>query len=135
MPVGYVAGLQPPQPGFSRDRVRWHDAGTVQHRRLRQLYAAQEDVEYAPEVASYAYYASSVVLGSLSWGEHLRMVSFSQGWDPADLVQCAFCGSIVTAAHFQDNRQYSGLWATILYTQMSYHLRRIIPEWSVSLPT
>ena len=65
MPVGYIAGLQPPQPGFSGDGVQWHDASTVQHRRFCRLYAAQQDVEYAPEVASYAYYASGVALGSL----------------------------------------------------------------------
>ena len=35
----------------------------------------------------------------------------------------------------QDDCQYSGLWAAILYPQMSYDLCRIVPEWSVSLPT
>ena len=99
MQVGYIAGLQPPQPSFGHDGVQWHDAGTVQSRRLRQLYAEQQEVEYAPEVASYAYYASSVASGSLSWGEHLRMVTFRQGLETAILVQCAFCGGTVTAAH------------------------------------
>ena len=135
MPVGYIADLQPPQPSFSRDGVQWHDAGTVQIRRLRQLYAAQQDVEYTPEVASYAYYASSVASGSLSWGEHLRMVSFCHGLDTAVLVQCTFCGNKVTTAHFQEDYQYSRLWAAILSSQLSYDLRRIVPEWSVSLPT
>ena len=66
MHIGYIADLQPHQPSFSRNGVQWHDAGSVQIRRLRQLYAAQQDVEYAPEVASCAYYASSVASGSLS---------------------------------------------------------------------
>ena len=31
MPVGYIEGLQPSQPGFSKDGVQWHDASTVQN--------------------------------------------------------------------------------------------------------
>ena len=118
-----------------RHGVQWHDAGTVQLRRLRQLYATQQDVEFAPEVASYACYASSVAQGSLSRGEHLRMVSFRCGLDTAISVRCAFCGNKVTATQFQEACQYSELWTTILYTHLSYDLRRIVPEWSVSLPT
>ena len=83
MPLWYLANLQPPRLGLSRDGVPWHNAGTVQVRRLRQLYATQQDVEYSPEVASYAYYASSVAAGSLPWGRHLRMLSFHNGLDTA----------------------------------------------------
>ena len=83
MPVGYIVGLQPPQPGFSRDGVQWHDANSVQSRWLHQLYAEKQEVECAPEMASYAYYASSVAPGSLSWGEHLRMVTFRHGLETA----------------------------------------------------
>ena len=133
--MGYIAGLQPPQPSLSHDGVQWHDAGTVQSRRLRQLYVEQQEVEYAPEVASYAYYASSVASGSLSWGEHLRMVTFRRGLETAISVQCAICGGTVTVAHFQGSCQYSTLWTAILYTQRAYDLRRMVPEWSVSLPT
>ena len=46
-----------------------------------------------------------------------------------------FCGDTVTAAHFQDSYQYSKLWTALLYTQMAYDLQRIVPQWSVSLPT
>ena len=105
MPMGYIAGMQPPQPGFSHDWVQWHDASTIQSRRLRQLYAKQQEVEYAPAVASYAYYASSVASGSLSWGEHLRMVTFRKGLETVVSVQCAFCGGTVTATHFQGSCQ------------------------------
>ena len=75
VPAGYLAGLQVPQPAFCRIRVQWHDTSTVQYRELRQLYAKQQDLLYAPEVASYAYYATCVLSGSLSWGDHLRMVT------------------------------------------------------------
>ena len=90
---------------------------------------------YAPELTSYAYYASSVASGSLSWGEHLRMVTFPEGLETAISVQCAFRGGTVTAAHFQGSCQYNKLWTAILYTQMAYNLRWIVLEWSVSLPT
>ena len=135
MPVGYIAGLQPPQPSFSREGVQWHNTGTILSHRLRQLYPEQQEVEYAPEVASYAYYASSVASSSLSWGEHLRMVTFRQGLETAISVQFAFCGGTGTGALFQGSSQYSRLWTAILYTQMAYDLRRIVLEWSVSLPT
>ena len=34
MPVGYIEGLQPPQPGFWRDGVQRHDSITLQIRLL-----------------------------------------------------------------------------------------------------
>ena len=103
MPVGYIEGLQPSQPGFSKARVHWHDAGTIHDRLLQQLYAVQQEAEYAPEVASYTFYASCVASSSLSWGEQLRMVSFRHGLDTSTAVTCAFCDCRVTAAHFEDD--------------------------------
>ena len=100
VPAGYIAGLQDPQPAFSRDGVQWHDASTVQYRQLRRLYARQQDVEYAPEVASFAYCATCVASGSLSWGDHLRMVTFRHGLGTAILTRCAFCDAVLTATHF-----------------------------------
>ena len=58
MPAGYLVVPQTPQPAFCRDGVQWHDVSTIQSRQLRRLYATQQEVEYAPEVASYAYYAT-----------------------------------------------------------------------------
>ena len=135
VPAGYVAGLQVPQPAFCTNGVQWHDANTVQYRQLRRLYAKQQDVIYAPEVASYAYYATCVVSGSLSWGDHLRMVTFRHELGAAITTRCAFCDTVLTASHFQENYRYSQLWSAVLYTQIASDLRRIIPEWSVSLPT
>ena len=135
VPAGYIAGLHDPQPAFSRDGVQWHDASTVQYRPLCRLYPQQQLVEYALEVASYAYYATCVASGSLSWGGHLRMVTFRHGLSTATLTRCAFCDTVLTATHFQEDCRYSRLWSAVLYTQMASDLRRIIPEWSVSLPT
>ena len=42
VPTGYLATLQVPQLAFCRNGVQWHDAGTVQYRQLRQLYARQQ---------------------------------------------------------------------------------------------
>ena len=86
-------------------------------------------------MVSYAYYASSVTSGSLTWGEHLPMVTFRQGLETAMSVQCAFCGGTVMATHLHGTCHCSRLWTAILYTQMPYDLRRIVPQWSVSLPT
>ena len=133
--TGYIAGLQVPQPAFSRDGVQWHDASTVQHRQLRQLYAQQQDVVYAPGVASFAYYATCLVSGSLSWGDHLRMVTFRHELGTTVVTRCAFCDAMLMAPHFQEDCRYSQLWCAVLYTQMGSDLRRIIPEWSVPLPT
>ena len=135
MPAGYLAVLQTPQPAFCRDGVQWHDVSIVQSCKMRWLYATQQEVEYAPEVASYAYYATCVAAGSLSWGYHLRMVTFRQGLGTAVAVHCAFCDGAVTASHFQGGCRYSELWSTILYTQMASDLHRIVPEWVISLPT
>ena len=135
VPAGYITGLQDPQPAFSRDGVQWHDANTVQYRRLRQLYARQQDVVYTPEVASFAYYATCVASGSLSWGDHLRMVTFRHDLGATIVTRCAFCDAVLTAAHFQEDCRYYRLWSAVLYTQMASHLRHRIPEWSVSLPT
>ena len=88
-----------------------------------------------PLMASFAYYATCVASGSLSWGDHLRMVTFRHGLSPATLSRCAFCPAVLTATHFQEDCRYSRLWSAVLYTQMASDLRRIIPEWSVSLPT
>ena len=63
------------------------------------------------------------------------MVTFRQGLGTAVAVRCAFCDGAVTASHFQGGRRYSELWSAILYTQMASNLRRIVPEWAVSLPT
>ena len=90
---------------------------------------------YAPEVASYAYYATCVAFGSLSWGDHLRMVTFRQELGSAVATRCAFCDNVVTVSHFQETRRYSQLWSAVLCTQMASDLRRIVPAWSVSLPT
>ena len=114
--------------------MQWHEAGTVQHL-LRQLYAKQQEVIYAPDVASYAYYATCVASGSLSWGDHLRMVTFRQELGCAVATCYELCDSVVTASHFQETCQYSRLWSVVLYTQMASDLRRIVPAWSVSLPT
>ena len=94
----------------------------------------QQEVIYAPEVASYAYYASCVTLGALSWGEHLRMVSFRHRLDVPGCVTCAFCGQWVTAMHFH-SCQYGGLWRAILCTKLADELRHMVREWEVSLPT
>ena len=135
VPAGYIAGLQDPQPAFSRDGVQWHNASTVQYCQLCRLYAQQQDVEYAPEAVSFAYYAICVMSGSLSWGDHLRMVTFRHGRSTATLTRCAFCDTVLTATHFQEDCRYSRLWCAVLYTQMAFDLRRIIPEWLVSLST
>ena len=68
MPAGYLAVLQTPQPAFCSDAVQWHDVSIVQSRPLCRLYATQQEVKYAPEVASYTYCVTCVVFGSLSWG-------------------------------------------------------------------
>ena len=132
--AGYIAGLQDPQPAFSRDGVQWHDASTVEYRQLRRLHARQQDVVFAPKVACFAYYTTCVASGSLSWGDHLRIVTFRHGLGTAIITQCAFCDAVLTATHFQEDFLYSQLCSAVLYTQMASHLRRIIPEWSVSLP-
>ena len=62
---------------------------------------------YAPKVASYAFYMSCVASGALSWGEHLRMVSFRHALDTPAPTTCAVCSCRVTAAHYQDNCQFS----------------------------
>ena len=107
----------------------------MQYHQLRQLYTKQQDVLYAPEVASYPYYATCVEPGSLSWGDQLRMVTFRHELGAAVATRCAFCDTVLTASHFQENCRYSQRWFAVLYTQMASHLRRIIPEWSVSRPT
>ena len=63
------------------------------------------------------------------------MVTFRQGLGTAVAVRCAICDGAVTASHFQGGCPYSELWSSILFTQMSSDLRRIVPEWVVSLPT
>ena len=130
VPAGYITGLQDPQPAFRRDGVQWHDASTVRYRRFRRLYARQQDVVYAPEVASFAYYATCVASGWLSWGDHLRMVTICH-----DLRHSHPTCVLLTAALFQEDRRYNRLWFAVLYTQMASEMGRIIPEWSVSLPT
>ena len=107
----------------------------MQYRQLRQLYAKQQEVLYAREVASYAYYATCVASSSLSWGDHLRMVTFRHKLGSAVAARCAFCDNVVTASHFQENCGCSQLWSAVLYSQMAFDLRPIIPVWSVSLPT
>ena len=91
VPAGYLTGLQVPRPALCRFGVQWHEVGAAQHRQLRHLYADQQKVIYAPEVASYAYYATCVVSGSLSWGDHLRMVTFCQEVGTVVATRCAFC--------------------------------------------
>ena len=135
VPAGYLAELQVPQPAFCMNGVQWHDVGMVQYSQLRQLYAQQQIVLYAPEVASYAYYATCVASGSLSWGNHLRMVTFRHELGSVVATRCAFCDNVVTASHFQETCRYSQLWCAVLFTQMASDLRRIVPAWSVSLPT
>ena len=82
--------------------MQWHDASTVRYRQLRWLCARQQDVEYAPEVASFAYCATCVASGLLSWGDHLRMVTFRHNLGTAILTRCAFCDAVLTATHFQE---------------------------------
>ena len=81
--------------------MQWHDATAVQKRLLQQHHAAQQKVDCAPEVASYAFYAFCVACGYLSWGEHLRIVSFRHGSDTPTPVTCAFPDCRITAAHFE----------------------------------
>ena len=135
VPAGYLAGLQVPQPAFCKNGVQKHDTGTVQYHQLHQLYAKQQEVLYASEVVSYAYYATCVASGSLSWGDHLRMVTFRHELGSAVATRCVFCDNVVTASHFQETCRYSQLWSAVLYTQMASDLCRIVPAWSVSLPT
>ena len=115
--------------------MQWHDLNTIQDRLLRQQYAMQQEVPYAPEVASYAYYASCVASGALLWGEHFRMASFRHGVDVPSRVTCTFCVQWVTAMHFQDDCQYGTLWRAILSTKLAGELRHIVLEWEVSIPT
>ena len=70
-----------------------------------------------------------------SWGEHLRMVSFRHGLDASAPVTRALCDCRITTAHFQEDCQYGVSWAAVLYTQLTSNVRRIVPEWGVSLPT
>ena len=114
VPAGYIAGLPDPQPAFSRDGVRWHDASTVQYRQPRRLYAQQQDVVYAPEVASFSYYATCVASTSLSWGDHVRMVTFRHDLGTAVITRCAFGDAVLTATPFQAGRRYSRLWSDVL---------------------
>ena len=106
MRAGYLAILQTPQPAFCRSGVQWHDVTTVESRQLRRLYAMQQEVEYAPGVASYAYYVTCVASGSLSWGDHLRMVTFRNGLGTAIAVRCALFDGVVTTSHFQGGCRY-----------------------------
>ena len=99
--VGYIAGVQDTQPALTRDGVQWHNASTLQYCQLRRLCARQQDVLCAPEVASFAYYATCVAFGSLSWGDHLRMVTFRHDLGTAIVTRCALCDAVLTAAHFQ----------------------------------
>ena len=133
--AGYLAGLQVPQPAFCRNGVQWHDTDTVQCCQLRQLYTKQQEVLHAPEVASYAYYATCVASSSLSWGDRLRMVTFRQELGSVVATRCAFCDNVVTASHFQETCRCSQLWYAVLHAPMAPDLRRIVLAWSVSLPT
>ena len=105
--AGYLSGLQVPQPAFCRNGVQWHNASTVQYRQLRRLYPKQQDVMYAPEVASFAYYATCVASGPLSWGDHLRMVTFRHELGITAATRCAFCDAVLTISHFQEDCRYS----------------------------
>ena len=73
----------------------WHDASRVQYRQLRQLYARQQDVVLAPSVVSFAYYATCAIFGSLSWGHHLRMVTFRHDLGTAIVTGCALCDAVL----------------------------------------
>ena len=119
--------------------MQWHDLNTILDWLLRQQYAMQyamqHEVTYAPQVASYAYYASCVASGALSSGEHLQMVSFRHGLDTPSRVTYAFCDQRVRAMHFQDDCHYGGPWRAILYTKLAGELHHIVPEWGVPLPT
>ena len=81
----------------------------MQYRELRQLYARQQDVVYALEVASFAYHVSCVAYGSLSWGDHLRMVTFRHDPGATIVTRCAFCDTVLTATHFQESCRYNRL--------------------------
>ena len=135
VPVGYIEGLQTPRLGFHCDGVHWHDASALQYKKLRQLYTAHHSVGYAPTIASYSYYATCVVSGSLTWGDHLRMVTFRHGLMSTPSVRCAFCTTAITAAHVQSTCRYSRLWSAVLYTHLTRDIRRHIPEWTVAIPT
>ena len=74
-----------------------HDTSEVQHRQLRELYAKQQEVLGVREAACYAYYATCVASSSLSWGNHLRMVTFRQELESEVATRCAFRDNIVTA--------------------------------------
>ena len=100
--AGYLGSLQVPEPAFCRTGVQGHGARTVQHRQLCQLSARQQEVLYALEVASYAYYATCVVSGSLSWRDHMRMVTSRHELGFAVATRCAFHDNAVTALHFQE---------------------------------
>ena len=45
------------------------------HRLFRQLYAAHQQVPYAPSAASYWCYAKWVATRALTWEEYLRTVT------------------------------------------------------------
>ena len=62
------------------------------------------------------------------------MVTFREELGAAVATRCAFCDAVLTAPHIQEDRHYNRLWPAVLYTQMASDPRRIIPEWSVSLP-
>ena len=63
------------------------------------------------------------------------MVTFRQEPRSAVATRCAFCDNVLTASHFQETCRYNQLWFAVLYTEMASDLRRIVPVWSVSLPT
>ena len=113
VPDGYITSLQDPQPAFSGDGVQWHNASTVQYRQLRQLYTWQQDVVYAPKVVSFAYYATCVAPGTLSWGDHLRMVTLRHALGAAIITRCAFCDAVLTATHFQEDCRYNRVWYAV----------------------
>ena len=115
--------------------MHWHDAGTLRYTLLRRVYAAPQGVDYAPSVASYAYYATCVASGSLSWRTHLRMITFQHGLAVNSPVQCPFCARPVTAAHIQSDCPFARLWSLVLYTHLTREIQRIVPEWETAVPT
>ena len=52
---------------------------------------------------SFAYYATCVASGSLSWGDHLHMVTFRHELGTAAAIRCAFCNAVLTASHFKED--------------------------------
>ena len=89
--------------------MQWHDVTAVQSRQLRRLYATLQEVGYALEAASYAYFATCIASLSVTCSDHLHMVTFRQGLGTAVTVHCAICDGPVTASDFQGGCPFSEL--------------------------